>query len=978
VKTVQSAVSNETVLKAAALNATGSAINLTVSEAPKMKVTTKLVIVVPKKASIETGKALAEKTKSAAVVMGGSVAEVDDVITQEDYTCSGITAPVNGQAGTCNSTLSAGSSCVPICNPGYTSSGDTLCTAGNTTPTVCQSTTTTTTAPPTTASTTTIPSTTTTQATTTAATTSMATTTHQATTTTTTAGKTALLLVDVQDCFLDANTTSGKPGSLSVPAHHIVPLINSIRNQKGCLFDEVIRSQDFHPPKHISFGSTHGLAAFSHLNGKGALPLKCMKPTSGGTADAACCPTYYINNESRTNCSSVLCPPQNFQYMVNSSGIINGNKACIQCKSKPESCYDTTSEMWPDHCLQAGDSTFPPSLVKHTDDIIVKKGGNLYVDAYSAFMDNTQNLMTELDAIMQSKNISTLYIAGIATDICVHATVRDAFHSKTGKYIVKVIKDATAAVQGNKANYDKAIQEMEDFGATLVTTADVLKMECPTTTTTTTKAAISTTASASSTKSASVATTTTTAAACMNAIHFKVVNGSMGDCPSILISGASCSPTCPGDKELYRKTSCFGGKVTSPVCKVVEVGDLVKVKPDIAEKPYHYKAGDSGTVTVVTSVSYHILWDQSGNSTNVSKANFSMHFMLVMKTTTTTTSGAAACSTTDGSGLSSAYPCSCGTATCTASQKCTSSKNTCQAVDTSLLVGSAMMHVPDRAAILFGNKSAVYQAAILAAMAKSVGIPKDRLSGTVVCDDSSGDCPTTTTTSKAANASTAAATSTADATSTGATTSKAASSSTAASTSMGATTSAAANGFSGIISISNGSAANMSNASRRRLLVDGSIAGATTSARRLTSGKIKVTYTASLVGLPNPVGISIAAAKLNVSHVQTQVQNELTATGYPGAKDVGVTSWSARNPDQAPPPAPPPPPAEVGPCKFYTCGEGKQNKSGITPDTACQGNCSTACCEATSAIQDSGRASPITICASVLVAIIARFVLVFN
>ena len=51
---------------------------------------------------------------------------------------------------------------------------------------------------------------------------------------------TALLVVDVQQCFLPG-------GSLSVPANHIIPKINDIIDLKSDLFDEVIYSRDYHP-----------------------------------------------------------------------------------------------------------------------------------------------------------------------------------------------------------------------------------------------------------------------------------------------------------------------------------------------------------------------------------------------------------------------------------------------------------------------------------------------------------------------------------------------------------------------------------------------------------------------------------------------------------------------------------------------------------------------------------------------------------
>lgn len=274
---------------------------------------------------------------------------------------------------------------------------------------------------------------------------------------------------------MEANTTTGQPGSLSVPASHTIPLINSMRSQKSCLFDEVIFSQDYHPANHISFGSTHGLAPFSHLGGQGGLPLKCITPSSGNTADAACCPGYYIDPDAY-NCSTQLCPPAN--HYADHPDIITGNPACTECADNPENCFDMEQAMWTDHCLQDGDSTFPPSLSKNAEDFVVRKGLNRYVDAYSAFMDNTQSLKTALDDELESRNITTLYVVGIATDVCVHATVRDALGANTGNYTVYVVQDATAAVLGDETNFNASVEAMEGMGATLVTTSQVLDMPC--------------------------------------------------------------------------------------------------------------------------------------------------------------------------------------------------------------------------------------------------------------------------------------------------------------------------------------------------------------------------------------------------------------------------------------------------------------------------------------------------------------------
>ena len=59
--------------------------------------------------------------------------------------------------------------------------------------------------------------------------------------------KTALIIIDVQNCFL-------KGGSLAVEGgNEIIPLINQLREK----FETVILTQDWHCEKHISFASVH-------------------------------------------------------------------------------------------------------------------------------------------------------------------------------------------------------------------------------------------------------------------------------------------------------------------------------------------------------------------------------------------------------------------------------------------------------------------------------------------------------------------------------------------------------------------------------------------------------------------------------------------------------------------------------------------------------------------------------------------------
>eukprot|EP00747_Dinoflagellata_sp_TGD_P100888 gnl/TRDRNA2_/TRDRNA2_168173_c0_seq2.p1 gnl/TRDRNA2_/TRDRNA2_168173_c0~~gnl/TRDRNA2_/TRDRNA2_168173_c0_seq2.p1 ORF type:complete len:240 (-),score=39.54 gnl/TRDRNA2_/TRDRNA2_168173_c0_seq2:178-897(-) len=205
----------------------------------------------------------------------------------------------------------------------------------------------------------------------------------------------------------------------------------------------------------------------------------CTAPASGLTKDAACCPTEYID-PSLVDCSTQLCTPSTFDYNTNNPGIVTDNNACTLCKNYPASCKPMIQAMWTDHCLQEGDSTIQKDLIKTDADIIVHKGGNTFVDAYSAFADNIKAVKTELDDTLKAKGIEELYVVGIATDVCVIATVIDGLDSTLTKgYKITVITDATEAVMADATNKAKAEADMAAAGATLKTVEEVKAMECP-------------------------------------------------------------------------------------------------------------------------------------------------------------------------------------------------------------------------------------------------------------------------------------------------------------------------------------------------------------------------------------------------------------------------------------------------------------------------------------------------------------------
>jgi nicotinamidase/pyrazinamidase len=85
----------------------------------------------------------------------------------------------------------------------------------------------------------------------------------------------ALLVIDVQNDFMPGGALAVENGDA------IVPLINVLAKK----FDHVILTQDWHPPQHISFASTHGKRHFEtvqvHYGPQTLWPEHVLQHTEG-------------------------------------------------------------------------------------------------------------------------------------------------------------------------------------------------------------------------------------------------------------------------------------------------------------------------------------------------------------------------------------------------------------------------------------------------------------------------------------------------------------------------------------------------------------------------------------------------------------------------------------------------------------------------------------------------------------------------
>ncbi len=115
--------------------------------------------------------------------------------------------------------------------------------------------------------------------------------------------------------------------------------------------------------------------------------------------------------------------------------------------------------VWPVHCVQGSwGASFHPMLKLPKSVIIISKAFEPEIEAYSGFQG------TELDKILREKGVKRIFVAGLATDYCVKATVLDAL--KLG-YEVYVLVDAIKGVNIRPKDSEDALNEMVKANARL-------------------------------------------------------------------------------------------------------------------------------------------------------------------------------------------------------------------------------------------------------------------------------------------------------------------------------------------------------------------------------------------------------------------------------------------------------------------------------------------------------------------------------
>jgi nicotinamidase/pyrazinamidase len=94
---------------------------------------------------------------------------------------------------------------------------------------------------------------------------------------------------------------------------------------------------------------------------------------------------------------------------------------------------------------------------------LFRKGPNPEIDRHSTFYDNRHLKSTGLAGYLKERNVTEVYITGLAADYCVYYSAKDALREGFQTY---VIEDATRAT--SEAGFIAAQKNLKEKGGKLI------------------------------------------------------------------------------------------------------------------------------------------------------------------------------------------------------------------------------------------------------------------------------------------------------------------------------------------------------------------------------------------------------------------------------------------------------------------------------------------------------------------------------
>src|SRR5699024_8636624 len=127
--------------------------------------------------------------------------------------------------------------------------------------------------------------------------------------------------------------------------------------------------------------------------------------------------------------------------------------------------------LWPAHCVQnSAGAAFHPLLKTNQIEAVFRKGTNPKIDSYSAFYDNAHQKNTGLSGYLKDKGVTTLFFAGLAADICVYFSIKDALAEG---FSCVVIEDGVKAL--DTSCYANQRTVLQKAGIRFTTSSNLIK-----------------------------------------------------------------------------------------------------------------------------------------------------------------------------------------------------------------------------------------------------------------------------------------------------------------------------------------------------------------------------------------------------------------------------------------------------------------------------------------------------------------------
>jgi nicotinamidase/pyrazinamidase len=131
--------------------------------------------------------------------------------------------------------------------------------------------------------------------------------------------------------------------------------------------------------------------------------------------------------------------------------------------------HGTEQILWPDHCVQeTWGAELHPDLNTKKVEAIFRNAMDPEIDSYSGFYDNDHKKSSGLTGFLHERKADDLYFCGLAADVCVYFSIKDALQEG---FSATLIEDATRAIDADE--YQRVRKEITEKGCKIINSSDL-------------------------------------------------------------------------------------------------------------------------------------------------------------------------------------------------------------------------------------------------------------------------------------------------------------------------------------------------------------------------------------------------------------------------------------------------------------------------------------------------------------------------